>query len=149
MHHHHDAAEEIIARCRAAGLRKTGALKAVIHSLLDASQPLTASELASSPALEGNCDPATIYRLLLRLEEHGILRRLGLRDRAAHYTIRHTHTHDDYIVCTRCGTIEQLQMDCPVEALEAEIARASGFTHLEHELEFFGLCPACSNLPTS
>lgn len=136
--------DALIARCRALGMRRTQALDAVLRLLTDTGRPLTASEIVDSPELKGQCDPATVYRMLVRLEEQGILRRLGLRDRAAHYTIRHAHTHDDYIVCTRCGTIEELEMECPVEALEAEIARKSGYTNLDHELEFFGVCPACA-----
>lgn len=138
------SAEDLVARCRAQGMRRTQALDSVLRLLLASPRPLTAGEIAESPGLKGHCDPATVYRLLLKLEDHAILRRLGLRDRAARYTIRHAHTHDDYIVCTRCGAIEELEMDCPVEALEAEIARISGFTNLDHELEFFGICPDCS-----
>ena len=142
--HSRSSTDEIIERCRSLGMRRTHVLETVLNVLMKADHPLTANDIVESPALKGRCDPATIYRMLVRLEEQGILRRLGLRDRAAHYTIRHAHTHDDFIVCTRCGTIEELEMDCPVEALEAEIARKSGFTNLDHELEFFGVCPTCS-----
>jgi Fur family ferric uptake transcriptional regulator len=127
-------------------MRRTQALDAVLKLLIE-SPPLSASEIVDSRGIKGHCDPATVYRMLVRLEGHGFLRRLGLRDRAAHYTIRHPHTHDDYIVCTQCGTIEELKMECPVEALEAEIAKKSGFTNLDHELEFFGVCPSCSETP--
>lgn len=137
--------ESLIARCRGLGMRRTHTLDAVLGLLLATHRPLSASEIVDSAPLKGKCDPATVYRMVVRLEEQGILRRLGLRDRAAHYTIRHPHTHDDYIVCTRCGTIEELDMQCPVEALEDEIARKSGFTNLDHELEFFGVCPSCSD----
>lgn len=125
-------------------MRRTQAMESVLGLLLEADRPLTAGEIVESPDLKGRCDPATVYRLLLRLEEHGILRKLGLRDRAAHFTVRHAHTHDDYIICTQCGSIEELEMECPVEALEAEISRKSGYTRLDHELEFFGVCPKCN-----
>ena len=140
-----DSLAELVQRCRDRGLRRTDSLETVLKILLDADRPLTATEIVETPDLKGHCDPATVYRLLVRLEEHGILRRLGLRDRAAHYTIRRSHSHDDYIICTDCGSIEELDMECPVEALEAEIARKSGFTNLDHELEFFGRCPSCSH----
>ena len=135
---------DLIGRCREKGMRRTHAMESVLQVLLEADRPLTAGEIVESPNLKGQCDPATVYRLLLRLEEHGILRKLGLHDRAAHFTIRHAHTHDDYIICKRCGTIEELEMECPVEALEAEISRKSGYTSLDHELEFFGVCPKCT-----
>lgn len=135
--------DEFVQRCRDAGLRRTHALEAVLQLLMAAHRPLSAADIVESPSLKDQCDPATVYRLLTRLEEKGILRRLGLRERAAYYALRHGHCHEDYIVCTACGMIESLAMDCPVETLEAEISRASGFSELDHELEFFGVCPAC------
>ncbi|MBL9131436.1 MAG: transcriptional repressor, partial [Verrucomicrobiaceae bacterium] len=33
---------------------------------------------------------------------------------------------------------------CPVEALERDIEKTSGFKKLYHELEFYGLCPKCA-----
>ena len=137
---------ELVDRCRERGMRRTQAMESVLQLLLESDRPLTAGEIVESPGLKGQCDPATVYRLLLRLEEHGILRKLGLRDRAAHFTVRHAHTHDDYIICTQCGSIEELDMECPVEALESDIAKRSGYTQLDHELEFFGICPDCSPL---
>ena len=144
MHAPHDhPISEFIDRCRAKGLRRTQAMEAVIEHLMAAELPLSATEIAEAPALKHSCDPATVYRLLSRLEEKGILRRLGLRERSAHYALRHGHCHEDYIVCTACGKIERLDMACPVESLEAEIAENSGFINLDHELEFFGVCPKC------
>jgi Fe2+ or Zn2+ uptake regulation protein len=52
--------------------------------------------------------------------------------------------HDDYLVCTKCGRIQRLDISCPVEALERDIEKTSGFTKLYHELEFYGLCPKCA-----
>ena len=34
-------------------------------------------------------------------------------------------------------------MDCPVGSLERRLEKASGFRHMYHELEFFGVCPGC------
>jgi len=148
MHAPHDhPVSEFIDRCRAKGLRRTQALEAIIEHLISAGHPLSAAEIAESPALQNRCDPATVYRLLSRLEEKGIVRRLGLRERAAYYTLRHGHCHEDYIVCTECGSIKHLDMACPVEALEAKIAEDSGFANLDHELEFFGVCPDCQKTP--
>ena len=147
MHAPHDhPVSEFIDRCREKGLRRTQAMEAVIELLMEAGLPLSATEIAEAPSLKHSCDPATVYRLLSRLEEKGILRRLGLRERSAHYALRHGHCHEDYVVCTECGKIEQLNMACPVEALEAEISQSTGFANLDHELEFFGICPDCQEI---
>jgi len=132
-----------IARCREVGLRRTWALEELLKRLIETSRPLTLADLAETPELKDRCDKATIFRLLVRLEKHGILRRLGLHDRAAYYTLIEPGHHSDYLICTQCGAIETLDIACPVEALEAQISKESGYKKLYHELEFFGVCPSC------
>jgi len=67
----------IIERCRAEGLRRTKALEKLLATLLDSSRPMTLAELTESPLLADQCDQATVFRLLQRLDDKGILRRLG------------------------------------------------------------------------
>ncbi len=135
--------DDALLRCRSAGLRRTRALESVLRGLVAAHQPLTLADVADLPTLRTSCDKATVYRLLMRLKEHGIIRRLGLHDRSAYYSMIYPGHHDDYLICTECGAIEKLDLICPVEKLEAQISRDSGFRKLYHELEFFGICPAC------
>ena len=137
--------ERVIEACRAAGLRKTRALSDVIGVLIDTTQPMTLPQLAEAKPLRDHYDQATLYRLLIRLETNNIVQRLGLHDRAAHYCLKIPGHHDDYLVCTQCGSIESLDIACPVHALEKEIARNSGYHNIHHELEFFGVCPGCIN----
>jgi len=150
-HSHHsrnsDSREDIlkaaVERCRGVGLRRTWALEELLKLLIGAQRPLTLATLADSAALKDRCDKATVFRLLIRLEKNGILRRLGLHDRSAYYTINLPGKHNDYLICTECGVIETLDIACPVEKLEVQISQDSGFKKLYHELEFFGVCPQC------
>ncbi len=131
-----------VAECRALGLRRTKAMEEVLRCLIENPRPLTMNDVVER--LDDLCDRATIYRLLVRLEEKGILRRLGFRDRSAYYVMRYPDRHDDYLICTRCGSIEAIDLSCPVETMEREISKTSGFRDLYHELEFFGICPGCA-----
>jgi Fe2+ or Zn2+ uptake regulation protein len=135
--------QETIDRCRKLGLRRTKALEELIATLLESGRPMTLSELAGSERLADQCDKATVFRLLQRLAEHGIVRRLGLHERAAYFTLLMPGKHSDYLICTSCGTIEAIQAPCPVHQLEEEIREKTGFRNLYHELEFFGVCPKC------
>ncbi|MFN0077684.1 MAG: Fur family transcriptional regulator [Prosthecobacter sp.] len=157
LHHHHsatcqhhdaDAARELAAtmlvRAREAGLRRTKALENILSILVHSHQPLSLADIAESPDLTSGADKATVYRVLVKLEELGFIRRLGLHDRSAYYTILQAGHHDDYLICTQCGRIQRLDIACPVEALEKQIEKQSGFRKLYHELEFYGLCPACA-----
>ena len=105
---------------------------------------MTLSELASSKRLVDQCDKATVFRLLQRLCEHTIVRRLGLHERAAYFTLLIPGSHSDYLICTSCCSIERVKAPCPVHQLEEEIRQKTGFINLYHELEFFGVCPKCA-----
>ena len=134
---------ETIDRCRKAGLRRTKALEELLSTLIEGGRPMTLAELAASKRLTEQCDKATVFRLLQRLADHGIVRRLGLHERAAHFTLLVPGKHSDYLICTSCGSIEAIQAPCPVHHLEDEIRENTGFRNLYHELEFFGVCPKC------
>ena len=138
--------EPIISRCRAEGLRRTAALEQLLTTLLESDRPMTLAELADSPRLVNQCDQATVFRLLQRLADKGILRRLGLHERAAYFTLLLPGQHRDYLICTQCGSIEPIKAPCPVHELEKEIRFTTGYQNLYHELEFFGTCPECSQV---
>jgi Fe2+ or Zn2+ uptake regulation protein len=136
--------QEIIQRLRSSGLRRTKALEQVITTLLESDRPMTLAELAASERMADQCDKATVFRLLQRLAEHGVVRRLGLHERAAYFTLLIPGKHNDYLICTSCGSIKAIQAPCPVHQLEDEIREKTGFRNLYHELEFFGVCPQCA-----
>ena len=135
--------QETIERCRTAGLRRTKALEEPITTLMENDRPMTLAELAATSRLTDQCDKATVFRLLRRLAERGVVRRLGLHERAAYFTLLLPGRHCDYLICTGCGSIEAITAPCPVHELEEEIRHKTGFRNLYHELEFFGLCPRC------
>ena len=136
--------KDTVDRCRQAGLRRTKALEELIITLLESERPMTLAELAASERLSDQCDKATVFRLLQRLAGHGVVRRLGLHERAAYFTLLVPGKHNDYLICTKCGSIEAIQAPCPVHQLEEEIREKTGYRNLYHELEFFGICPACA-----
>lgn len=136
--------ESIVERCRNAGLRRTKALELLIDTMLANNTPMTLAELSEHKNLSQQCDRATVFRLLQRLMDKGIVRRLGLHERAAYFTLLLEGRHQDFLICSDCGQIEAIDAPCPVHALEKEIASTTGFTKLYHELEFFGICPDCS-----
>lgn len=136
---------DCIDNLRQRGARRTRALELVIAELARRSGPVTLAELATTPAIKEQCDPATVYRLVMKLEEHGMVRRLGLHERSTYFLLMIPGQHHDYLVCTECGKMEEIDMACPVHALEAQLEKSSGFRQIYHELEFFGICPACSS----
>lgn len=135
--------DQFLAKARASGLRRTKALEALLNCLITHNRPMTLTDLTSCGHLSSECDKATVFRLLHRLNEKGMVRRLGLHERAAYFTLLIPGQHCDYLICTDCGTIKAIESPCPVHKLEQEIREKTGFVGLYHELEFFGRCPAC------
>ena len=135
--------QDTITRLRDSGMRKTKALVELVETLADESRPMTLAELCASKRLVDLCDKATVFRLLQKFEDKGVVRRLGLHERAAYFVLLVPGRHSDYLICTSCGTIEAIKAPCPVHALEDEIREKTGYQNLYHELEFFGVCPAC------
>ncbi|MGF1485309.1 MAG: Fur family transcriptional regulator [Opitutales bacterium] len=139
-----DPVSELLKRCRAAGLRRTQLLETVLRILASATGPLSIHSLRAHPDVHGHCDTATLYRLLSRLEDKGVARRVGLHERAAHFILHHADRHHDFVICLTCGKVEAIPMACPIEELETEVARRTGFSKLYHELQYYGHCPDCA-----
>ncbi|MDB4508107.1 transcriptional repressor [Akkermansiaceae bacterium] len=137
--------DQLLERAKAAGLRRTKALEAILECLASHNRPMTLAELTGCGHLSEQCDQTTVFRLLQRLSDKGMVRRLGLHERAAYFTLLIPGVHRDYLICTDCGSIESIQAPCPVHKLQEEIQRDTGFQNLYHELEFFGTCPKCSS----
>lgn len=158
-HLHHDCAahaschspteevERLVASCieqlRARGWRRSQGLISLLRHLAAHHHPATLAELNQAEGL-AELDPATVYRLVMKLEEAGLVRRLGLHERATYFQLVVPGHHHDYLVCTRCGKIEDVALACPAEELERQLMKRTGYRHVYHQLEFYGVCPACA-----
>ena len=136
-------AEWAIGESRRAGLRVTRGLREIVRALSERRMPISLSQLGEDPTLKGQYDASTLYRVLLRLEERGIVRRIGLHGRSAHFILRAPGLHSHFLVCRGCGAIEEIDIDCPVRELDRTIEAETGYRDLEHDLSFYGLCRAC------
>lgn len=135
--------DDLVEVCRSHGLRRTHALHVLLDLFLRAGSPLNLRTITAQVTERMVCNPATLYRLVMRLEEHGVIRRLGLHERSAHYFLPDAGGHRDWIVCVDCGDVAPLDVPCPVHAIEDEVRRKTGFAGLYHELQFYGHCPRC------
>ncbi|MEM7698601.1 MAG: transcriptional repressor [Verrucomicrobiota bacterium] len=132
----------IIERLRDRGMRRSDALEALLSVMLKRHKPFSLAELGESPELEGR-DQATIYRLVNKLKELGVVRQLSLGERASWFQLDLPNHHHDYIVCRECGTLSEVPVTCVVHKVESELAKRLGWRDLSHSLLFQGTCPAC------
>ena len=66
-----------VETCRERGLRRTNAMREVLRELIAAKEPRTLADLCESEKLRDICDRVTVFRLLGRLVEKRVIRRLG------------------------------------------------------------------------
>jgi Fe2+ or Zn2+ uptake regulation protein len=129
-----------LSLCREHGLRITTSLRETIRVLSQTSAPMTLAELG---AQIDRCDPATIYRILKRLKQIGVVRQLNFTERGARYALATVDENTDYLICEGCGKVEALETSSPFPELKEKLMEKTGFRTLSHELEFYGICALC------
>ena len=83
----------------------------------------------------------TVYRALQALVDDGLVDVLRSDGEAAYRRCSPVHHH--HLVCRSCGRTVEVA-DPPVERWAAKIAAEHGFADVQHQLEVFGTCGACS-----
>ncbi len=129
--------------CREKGLRRTHALRQILRALFRIDHPIGWANLAKEPDIVDSCDPSSVFRILVKLEEIGLVRRMGSPERSYYFMLNLPGEHHEHLICTGCGKIDNLDVECPVGALEKRIKDRTGYRELYHELDFFGICPNC------
>ncbi|MCS7013308.1 MAG: Fur family transcriptional regulator [Chloroherpetonaceae bacterium] len=114
-----------------------------ILEILDRAQkPLTAAEIHSQLS-RYKIDLATVYRSLNKLADAGIATRVELGDEFTRFELSRSPVHHHHIVCIDCGTVKEIDL-CNLDAIASDISRATGFTHIEHQVVFRGYCASCA-----
>jgi Fur family ferric uptake transcriptional regulator len=112
--------------------------------------PFTVDEIFKSLKSE-TTDLATIYRNIAHFDEKGIVSKCFLGDGQIRYEISdnlHCHDHDHHsshhhhhLICRQCKMIVSIDL-CLPEQMTKEIEKL-GYSQVQHQLEFSGLCPKC------
>jgi Fur family ferric uptake transcriptional regulator len=127
---------------RAKGLRSTSPRVALLKLLAEASSPLAHSEVVELLA-DADCDPATVYRNLVKLTEVGITNVVSHAEGMARYALvalghsEHRHPH---FVCETCGRVSCLP-DSLGDSLKVEGRWARSVEGASLQLR--GECPEC------
>jgi len=138
-----DAIERIVERLRASGQRRTEALEDLLRVMLSSHRPFLLAELSEEPRLARR-DQATIYRLVMKLKDLGIISQINFGNRGNYFQLNLEDHHHDYLLCSACGRIEEVPMPCVLHDVERTLAERFGWKNLRHSLAFHGVCPACA-----
>lgn len=127
-------------------MRKTKASQAVLHVLQESGKALTHKDLQVQ--LSEVCDRVTIYRVLARLNEEGLIHRVSDPEGVMRYAAcetcdsDHAHSHDHlHFTCTTCG-----DTTCLLHA-DVHFTLPHGFSIQETQFNVVGVCPECRPKP--
>ena len=125
------------------GLRATGSRIAVFQALAASTRPLSHSEVLQKLGTLG-CDPATVYRNLVKLKDAGLAPVVSRIDGIERYALvkltgdAHNHPH---FSCDECGLLTCLPHGIMnTNALQGPWAKAVQ----EASIQLHGQCPECT-----
>jgi Fur family transcriptional regulator, ferric uptake regulator len=138
----HDA---VRARLLAVGQRYTHQRRRLVEILTRSGNPLTIPEILRGRGLA----QSSVYRNLGDLERAGVVRRLVTDEEYGRYELSEDLTeHHHHVICSRCGTVQDLPMRAEVERRMEEtlgrLARSVGFAEVSHRLDLIGVCASCA-----
>ena len=144
-HTHHAASlDELEAICRKRGGRLTRQRRAVLAKLMDAVRPMSAYEIVDvlrpeDPAVT----PASVYRTLDFLLEHGLAHRLETTK--AFVACEHPdHAHAvQFLICRQCGSVVEAE-DKRIDSATKSLGQRLGFTLDRRTVELTGTCATCT-----
>lgn len=138
----HGAAAE---RVSAVDQRYTSSRRALVQALLEATRPLTITEILAGAT---GMPQSSAYRNLTVLCEAGVARRLpGMDDLGRFELAEDLAGHHHHIVCGVCGTHADFDASARLEKALVEasrqVAAETGYAITGHRLDFDGRCPNC------
>ena len=133
-------ADDLAVALRERGMRVTPQRVVLHRALRELDRHVTADELLESVADRlPNVSLPTIYATLELLEELGMVRRVQRAGTTLFDPRTESHHH---LVCSACGSIEDLDADLDTGRLERAAAR-HGFEHERIEAVVHGRCAGC------
>ena len=138
---------DIANALRKHGFRATPIRKEALQILIEIQDSLSIQELfdvLASRMKPKSPDWATVYRILNQFEQTGLVFSFeahGLK-KYEYYDSKSNH-HHHHLICRKCPRIEHLS-SCRTKILK-RITKLSDFKDITHKLEFYGLCPDCSD----
>ena len=137
--------ENLLQRCRAAGMNVTPQRLAIYRAVLEAEDHPTPEVLyqrvrPSMPSLS----LATIYKVLDALAKLGMVKEVHVSGDSKRYDANLDKHH--HLVCTRCKKVHDLYNE-QFDTI-APPKRLSGFVAQSISVQVFGLCAACAQKET-
>jgi len=137
------ALERARAVCAAQDARLTAQRQRILELIWQEHKPVGAYELLERLRADGvKAAPPTVYRALEFLLANGLIHRIESLNAYTGCTTPGTPHHGQFLVCSQCHRIAELDEQAISGQLDAS-AQRHGFL-IEHQtVEISGLCPQC------
>ena len=137
-----DRLDQIVARLRERDCRITPQRVAILKVFLSSEQhPSVEQVYAQVKANFPTTSLATVYKTVHLLKEIGEILEIGFTDGGNRYDGNKPYPHP-HLICTVCRTIVDPEVAL-LPRLAEEVAEATGYRIVSHQLDFFGVCPGC------
>jgi len=136
--------KDLVVFLNSKGLRATPAKKILLQFFLDnegQNISLSAIHKFVGRALP-ETDRTTIYRILEKFIELGIVQRLKLTDKKTVYQYIFDKKVHHYFICKRCGTLSKGNREL-FERIERALKDVHGFFTANISAVFYGVCRGC------
>ena len=131
---------DLVAKLKSTGHRATPQRLAILRVLTESKEHPSADQIYRQVQTDfPTTSLATVYNTLECLREMGEVLELP-SSRGSRYDGRNPSPHP-HLVCSVCGSIEDLDID--LRGTAAEVAASRGYANVHHRLEFYGVCPRC------
>jgi len=132
-----------MASCRKARMRLTSVRTAILSFLAQQRTPVSLEMISLANGVRGRCDPTTVYRTLMMFKEAELVRLVGTPRKASYFALNAPGDSAHFLMCRRCGCVNELPLPDTVSAEIERIASARGFSPMPQDCEIHGLCVNC------
>lgn len=133
--------EAITELIRSAGGRATVTRQAIIETMIDSADHMTAEMLATEVRRRfPSINQSTVYRTLNFLESAGIVDHVHLGHGKAVYHLADRGHH--HLACESCATVKEIPIE-EIQDLEQELLVHHGFAINTRHFAIVGLCNDC------
>ena len=139
--------EWALAVCLQARMRLTPIREQLIEFLAACRGPVSLEAVMQAEGLRDVYNATTAYRTLMLFKEIEVLRQVSLPEKQSYFVLNLPGERQAILICRCCGRITELPPMETATRMERELAATRGYARLYHELQFFGVCPACQQHP--
>lgn len=137
-----DRLEKIIARLRERNCRITPQRVAILKVFLSSADHPGVEQVYEQVHVNfPTTSLATVYKTVHLLKEIGEILEIGCADGGNRYDGKKPYPHP-HLICVRCKSIQDPDVRLLAQ-LQDEVAAMSGYRIVSHQIDFFGICPAC------